>query len=120
MTKTGELIGLPTLTQVQLGLSNIAITAAGSSSTNATVCDAQNDVFVMTATGTDGIRLAAATPLLSHIFVANTSGSNGLVYPNTGGAINGGSTDAGITVGANKSAMFMRISTNVWMSILSA
>jgi hypothetical protein len=120
MTKTSELIGLPPITQIQLGLSNIAITAAGSSSANATVCDNYNDVFVMTATGTDGIRMNSGTPLLSHIFVVNTSGSNGLVYPNTGGAINGGSTDAGVTVGANKSAMLLRVTTNVWMSILSA
>jgi hypothetical protein len=122
MTSTKDLVslGTPWPLAIAEGYSNIAITAAGSTSVDATVCDNQNDVLVLTATGADGIRMNASWPLLQPIFVCNTSGSNGIVYPNTGGAINGGSTDAGITVGTKKSQLMMRITTNVWLSILSA
>jgi hypothetical protein len=102
------------------GFSDIAITAAGSATTDATVCDAQNDVFRMTATGADGIRMNTSTPLLQPIFISNVSGSTGKVYPATGGNFNGGSTDAAISVGANKCLIVMRFSTTGWLSNLSA
>ena len=103
-----------------LGFSSIAITAAGSSTTNATVCDNQNDFFIMTATGADGIRMNTAVPLLTPIVVVNTSGSTGIVYPTSGGTINGLSADTGISVGANKSLTLMRYSATAWQSNLSA
>jgi hypothetical protein len=102
------------------GLSSIAITAAGTTTANATVCDNQNKVFILTATGSDGIRLNTSTPLLQPIYITNTSGSNGLVYPATGGNMNGGSTDAAITVGAQKALIVMRVSTTLFVSNLSA
>jgi hypothetical protein len=103
-----------------IGYSNIAITAAGSTTTDATVCDATNDVFIMTATGSDGIRMNAAVPLLTPLIVINTSGSTGKVYPATGGNFNGLSTDAAISVGANKMLILIRYSTTGWGSNLSA
>lgn len=122
MTKAADLMALGMawpLAQAE-GFSNIAITAAGSTTTDATVCDPQNDVFIMTATGADGIRMNAAVPLLQPIFVTNTSGSIGKVYPATGGNFNGLSTDAAISVGANKCLVLMRYSSTGWLSNLSA
>lgn len=122
MTSTKDLMGLgtPAAQAIAEGYSDIAITAAGTTTANATVCDAQNDVFRLTATGADGIRLNTSTPLLSPIFIANISGSTGLVYPATGGNFNGGSTDAAISVAANKCLIVMRFSTTGWLSNLSA
>lgn len=102
------------------GFSNVAITAAGTTTTDATVCDAQNDVFQLTATGADGIRLNTAWPLLQPVFICNISGSTGKVYPATGGNFNGLSTDGAISVGANKTLIVMRFSTTGWLSNLSA
>lgn len=122
MTASKDLMGLGfawPLAQAE-GWSNIAITAAGSTTTDATVCDAQNDFFVMTATGSDGIRLNGAMPLLQPIVVVNTSGSIGKVYPVSGGNFNGLSTDTAISVGANKSLIVMRYSTTGFQSNLSA
>jgi hypothetical protein len=62
----------------------------------------------------------AATPLLTPIYVCNTSGSNGKVYPTVGGAVNGGSTDAGETIGTTTVQIWIRISTNVWAASLGA
>ena len=122
MAKRSDLLGVgvsPAEATV-LGLSSAAITAAGSSSTDATVCNNYDNVFILTATGTDGIRLNSSTPLLQPIYITNTSGSNGLVYPATGGNMNGGSTDAAITVGSHKALIVVRISTTVFLSNLSA
>jgi len=102
------------------GFSSIAITAAGTTTTDATVCDGQNDFFIMTATGSDGIRMNSALPLLVPVVVVNTSGSIGKVYPATGGNFNGLSTDAAISAGANKSLILMRYSTTGFQSNLSA
>lgn len=122
MTKTTDMMGLGFSwpQALALGFSNIAITAAGSTTTDATVCDAQNDVFIMTATGADGIRMNTSSPLLTPILICNTSGSIGKVYPTSGGNFNGLSADAAISVGANKSLWVMRYSTNGWVSNLSA
>jgi len=120
MTQTSDLIGLPPLTQQQLGWTKASITAAGSTSANATACGAGANFFVMTATGSDGIRMNSAVPLLTEIVVANTSGSNGVVYPPTGGKVNGGSTDAGETIGTTTVQIWWRISNTDWVASLGA
>lgn len=122
MAKNSDLmtLGLSWPLGTLLGYSSIAITAAGTTSTDATACDGQNKFFIMTATGSDGIRMNTAVPLLTPIFVVNTSGSTGKVYPFTGGNFNGGSTDAGISVTTQKTLIIMRYSATGWSSNLSA
>lgn len=102
-----------------IGYTQKAITAAGTTSSDATVCTTDK-FFILTATGADGIRMNASAPLLTPIVVANTSGSNGKVYPTVGGAVNGGSTDAGETVGTTTVQIWFRVSTNVWVAVLGA
>ncbi len=122
MTKNSDLMSLGMAWPLAMaeGYSSIAITAAGSAATDATACDAQNKIFIMTATGSDGIRMSTSVPLMQPIFVVNTSASNGLVYPFTGGNFNGGSTDAAITVGSHKAQLIMRVTSTLWISNLSA
>jgi hypothetical protein len=103
-----------------IGYSSVAITAAGTTSTDATACDTQNSIFIMTATGSDGIRMSTAVPIMKPIMVVNTSGSTGKVYPFTGGNFNGGSTDAGISVATLKAIIIMRLTSTLWLSNLSA
>lgn len=122
MTKATDLMSLGFAWPLALaeGYSSVAITAAGSTTTDATACDGQNSIFIMTATGADGIRMNTAVPLMKPIFVVNTSASTGLVYPFTGGNFNGGSTDAAISVATHKAMLIMRLSTTLWLSNLSA
>jgi len=122
MTGSKDLMGLGfswPLAQAE-GYSSIAITAAGTTSADATSCDGQNSVFIMTATGSDGIRMNTAVPLFKPILVINTSASTGKVYPFTGGNFNGGSTDAGISVLTHSAMFLMRVSSTLWHSNLSA
>jgi len=122
MTRTSELTALGfSWPQAQAeGYSHIAITAAGTTVADATSCDNQNSVFVMTATGSDGIRFNTATPLFKPILVVNTSSSTGKIYAFTGGNFNGGSTDAAISVLTHSSCWVMRVTTTLWISNLSA
>lgn len=122
MTKSADMMGLGfSWPQAQaLGLSSIAITAAGSTSADATACDAQNKVFIMTASGSDGIRMSSSVPLLTPIIVANTAAGNGKVYPHTGGTVNSGSTDAGETCNATTVQIWFRVSSTAWVAVLGS
>lgn len=120
MTKAADLVGFPWLTQNQLGWTNTTITAAGTTSADATACGAQANFFVMTASGSDGIRMSSSAPLLTEIIVANTAAGNGKVYPHTGGKVNGGSTDAGETCNATTVQLWMRVNSTDWIALLGA
>lgn len=122
MTKASDMMGLGfSWPQAQnLGYSRVAITAAGTQSSDATACDDQNSVFIMTATGSDGIRMNSAVPLLKPIIVANTSGSTGKIYPHTGGTVNGGSTDAAESCATTTVQIWMRVSSTAWIAVLGA
>ena len=122
MTKRSDMMGLGfSWPQAQaLGLASTTITAAGSTSADATACDAQNSVFTMTASGTDGIRMSSSAPLLTPIIVANTAAGNGKVYPHTGGTVNSGSTDAGETCNATTVQIWIRVSSTAWIAVLGA
>jgi hypothetical protein len=122
MSKSADLMGLGfSWPQAQAqGYSNVAITAAGTTSSDATACDAQNSVFIMTASGSDGIRMSSSAPLLKPIIVGNTAAGNGKVYPHTGGAVNGGSTDAGETCNATTVQIWYRVSSTAWIAVLGA
>lgn len=115
--------GFPALQARLLGWNPaVAITAAGTTGANATELLGAQDFVLMTATGADGIRMPTTTTirLLWPYWIANVSGSTGLVYPHTGGNFTGGSTDAGISVPSRKSIMVMRYSATGYMYNLSA
>ena len=97
-----------------------AVTAAGSAATDATVLKKAQNFVNMTATGADGIKLPADAPLNKPYVVFNGSGSTGLVYPNTGGNLNGGTTDAALSMTTHKQAIFIRYSTLGWAYNLTA
>ncbi len=122
MSTTQDLMasGQPAALASRLGWTQAAITAAGTTSADATACGAGANFFILTATGSDGIRMNSATPLLTEIIVANTSGSNGKVYPPTGGKVNGGTTDAGETIATTTVQSWYRISTTDWVAVLGA
>lgn len=113
--------GIPDVAARRLGLpTQITITAAGTTTSDATVFNSQNKVIIISATGSDGIRFPDNTPLNTPFWFFNASGSTGKVYPPTGGAINGGSTDAGLSITTLKTALMIRTSTTRVISLLTA
>lgn len=123
MATASDLVGLgiPPLPALYLSNTPQAVTAAGTATGTATVLTKDASfVNVTTAGSQDGIRFASDTPLGKMIVVFNLASTTANVYPSTGGAINGGSTDAAVTIAQNKVRVFMRYSTNVWISWLTA
>jgi hypothetical protein len=98
----------------------VAVTAAGTTSANATAILLAQDFVLMTATGVDGVRLPAGTLQLQQYIVSNVSAAAGLVYPPTGSNLTGGATDAGISVPARKTIILWRYSATGWAYNLSA
>ncbi len=98
----------------------VTVIAAGSAGISATVLKKAQNFVNMTATGADGLRLPADAPLNKPYVVWNGSGSTGLVYPNTGGTLNGGTIDAGLSMTTLKQAIFIRYSTLGWTYNLTA
>lgn len=113
--------GLPDLATRRLGSSPlVAITAAGTTSADATAVLGAQDAINLTATGADGIRFASGVQVFEPIFVVNTSASTGKIYPATGGNWSGGTTDAGLSITTKKSAIVYRVSATIWACIFSA
>jgi len=97
----------------------VSATAAGTSSTDATVLKRGQNFVLMTGTTNDGFRLPVDAPLMKPYFLVAVSGAS-KVYANTGGTLNGGSADAALSVTANKSAVAIRYSTLGWYLNVSA
>ena len=96
-----------------------ALTATGTSSTDAKVLNRGQNFVLMTGTTNDGFRMPADAPLMKPYFMVAVSGAS-KIYANTGGTLNGGSTDAAVSVSANKSAILVRYSTLGWSINVSA
>ncbi len=115
-------LGVPVEQANQLGLQPIAaVTAAGTTGTDATVLKKQQNYVNMTATGSDGVKLPADADIGVTYVVYNGSGSTGKVYPPTSGTLNGGTATSGsLSLTTLKIAMFWRYSNTGWNFILTA
>lgn len=115
-------VGIPAEAAAQLGLSSIiAISAAGSAASDATVLNKQNTFVNLTATGADGVKLPADADLGVEYIIYNGSGSTGLVYPPTSGTLNSGTATTGtLSLATHKVARFIRYSSTGWIFTLTA
>jgi hypothetical protein len=97
------------------------IAAAGSTQATATAVTAGlTIVSTATSSSADGIRLPASFGTGEVITIVNTTGVALAVFPSTGGAINGGSANAGKTLAANMSGRYISIGSDNWGAVLSA
>lgn len=86
-----------------------SLTATGSTQGTALKLSAANNVVTTTAAST-GVQLPAMN-VGDAVEVANLGANALLVYPLTGGTIQGGAANAGFSVGAGKTAVFTARST---------
>ncbi len=107
--------GLSGAAAVAIGTGTVAtgLTAAGTSTANALVLAADVNLVTTAASGT-GVRLPDVE-VGSQIFVANGGLNALLVYPTSGGQMNGNTADAGLTLGVKKGAIFARVSASQWV-----
>ena len=98
-----------------------AVSAAGTTQATATAVYGDN-VQVTTVGASSGVILSGPTfGPGDDVFIANNTGTNALtVYPPVGGQINALGTNAGFSIGANKSALFRSIGNGQFFALLSA
>jgi hypothetical protein len=122
MTFKSNLMGLGTpggQAGAILGGASVGQTATGTTQTDALAITASNTQFTTVASGTGAI-LPSFMQVGDWARVFNNGANALLVYPVTGAAINNGSTNAGFSVAANKSAQFFMLSPTLFGVSLSA
>ncbi len=113
-------LGMPAEISIREGFPGpSAVTAAGTTTTDATVLLKEQRVVVMTASGSDGIRLPATAELMVPYLVTAKTGA-GKVYPPSGAAFNEDTADQSQTVGLNLCAIFWRTGSLTWFSLCGA
>jgi hypothetical protein len=99
----------------------VALTAVGTGQTTGpTVGAYQFLVDLTTASGATACTLPAAPVIGSPYNVVVSSATTALVFPPSGGTIQGGSSNASFSVAQNKVATFIPMSATRWVATLSA
>ena len=93
------------LAQAVSGTRNVAVTAAGSTQAAATSIPSANSVITTCTEAAGGVKLVAKD-VGDTFTVINATANNLRVYPPTGGALNGGTTNAPAVLGAYRGAVF--------------
>lgn len=110
----------PLVAQMINGTCTDSLIATGSTQATALLLPSDVNVVITTAAST-GVILAANPAPGDEIVVANLGANALLVYPPLGGTIQGGSTNAGFSVAAGKSAKFVaRTGSLNFIALLSA
>jgi hypothetical protein len=113
-------VGMPAEFAVREGYPSVAaVTAAGTTTADATVLKKEQRVVEMTASGSDGVRLPSDAELMVPYIVWAKTGA-GKVYPPASGTINADAANESQAIAVNLCAMFMRVSTTAWLSICGA
>jgi len=80
----------------------------------------QGIVLATTASSQTALQIPSTMPLGSEIMLMVTSSTTGLLFPPSGGAINGGSTDASVNIAQNKPTRVMRLTSTVFVALIGA
>lgn len=97
---------------------NSAVTAAGSSQTDATQLKSCVNVVTTVAANT-GVKLLS-TDVADEQYVVNLGANTLTVYPDLGSRINAVATNGGVSLGINTAMFFKRFSSTRWLAFLSA
>jgi hypothetical protein len=119
--------GMPVAQASALGLTPSA-TVAGSGTaqkTDSAAITASNLLalglnVVTTAGGATAVQIPATMPVGGEMWINNTSATAALLFPPSGGTINGGSGDASFSVAQNKPVHVIRWTTVIFTAQLSA
>lgn len=112
-------LGLPYATAGAVGETlGLAQAGVGTSSVGATVLSGTVN-SVTTTGGATAFRLGSHQPGRS-VEVYNTSSTTALIFPPTGGTINGGSVDASVNLAQNKGTLFRYLTPLTLVTITGA
>lgn len=112
-------VGIPAEAAQRIGFVKASISAAGSSTTDATVIGKDATlVSVDTSGGSQGVRLPADAELGVLYVIGNISGTAALIYPPTSGQINGDTATTGtVPLTARGTTICIRTSATAWLAI---
>ena len=104
------------------GTTLLGQTATGSTNADAFALTVPSTEFTTTAAGTGAILPGTSSRVLlgDELFVANLGANTLKVYPPVGFKINGGSTDAAVSISTLKTAIFIPRGDGNYWAILSA
>lgn len=121
MPSAAELIGLGETPKLAGLIGNLPSAKTGVGTSQAGATPLTTNFTVLTASGGATAFLLPTVPAGSGPYVvANQSGTTALIFPPSGGSVQGGSTDASFSVATNKTAMFWKISSTAWAVNLTA
>lgn len=115
-------VGIPDQAALRLGFTTASVTAAGTTSSDATVLlKMQNLVLLTVGASTPGVKLPADAELGVPYFIGNISNNAGAVYPPALGQINGDTvTTGGVPLTARGTTICVRVDTVNWIAIVGA
>jgi hypothetical protein len=112
---------MPNVTQFPRSVGGHENFTAGTTQTQAGATQLAGYInFVTTGNAGDGVRLPTDIATGDVVYVVNSSGVSLNVYPNTGGAINGGTANAAKALAANMSGAYISLNNGNWGAVLSA
>jgi hypothetical protein len=112
--------GMPAAQANALGLTKSSLTTTGT--TAATAALIRSNLVVLTTAGSQtGALLPSTASIGDFVIVTNPTATTGIVYPDSGATLNGGTaTTGGQNLAQNKTAMYIKVAALTWVSILTA
>lgn len=93
---------------------------AGGGQGSATALTGTTNIIATCATLNDSVKLPAGVVAGDEVWVRNNGAASANVFPQTGGAINGGSANAAVALAASKTMAFRSLGSGNWLAILTA
>lgn len=112
-------LGMPPSLANRVGNNVVTYAGAGTAQTGATAIR-QNTANLTTSGGQTAFILSDVWNVGDEVALFNTSATAALIFPQVGGAINGGSTDASVSLAQNTGQIFVKMSATAWRSVNSA
>lgn len=113
-------VGMPDQFSRREGFPGLStVTAAGTTTSDATVLLKEQRVVEATGTGADGVKLPSTAELMVPYIIYAKSGTL-KVYPPTGAQMNADTADQSQTVAVNLAAIFYRTGSLTWISLCGA
>lgn len=112
-----QLIGLGMPPALSKAVGNTVQTLAGVGTAQSGAKAVQVNVALLTTSGgATAFVLSDAWSIGDQVMVVNTSATAALIYPQSGAAIDAGSTDASVSIAQNESRTFTKTTATTWRS----
>lgn len=117
MVATAKLIGLGMSGELakQVGTTVQTLAGVGTAQTGAKAITV-NYALLTTSGGATAFVLSDSWAIGDTVTVCNTSATAAFIYPNSGSAIDAGSSDASVSIAQNESRSFTRTTSTTWRS----